>query len=154
MDNRTLKERFNEKWMPEPTTGCWLWMGDHFRDGYGKIRAYDKTSRAHRVSYRIHLGEIPPGMCVCHKCDTPSCVNPDHLFLGTHKDNAHDRDAKGRAHRPRGEECGWSKLNVAKVLQIRDMYSRGFKQRQIAEIFDIYRGHVSSIVTKKRWAHI
>lgn len=89
--------------MPEPNSGCWLWLGTVNAKGYGGIfnSAYPTEQKAHRVSYRAFVGDIPAGLLVCHSCDVPSCVNPAHLWLGTDADNAHDRDAKGR-HRPRG----------------------------------------------------
>ncbi len=87
---------FNEKWMPEPNSGCWLWTAYVDRDGYGNITINRKPTPAHRASWELFKGTIPKGLLVCHKCDTPACVNPDHLFLGTHKDNIRDSFAKGR----------------------------------------------------------
>lgn len=79
-----------------PFSTCWYWMGQVDRDGYGKVRFNGKYPTAHRASYEMHIGPISPGLCVCHSCDEPSCVNPDHLWLGTVADNARDREAKGR----------------------------------------------------------
>lgn len=79
----------------DKTDYCWNWVGSK-RRGYGRFMFRDKIIGTHRISYIIHKGEIPKGMLICHKCDNPSCVNPDHLFLGTHKDNAHDCVIKGR----------------------------------------------------------
>lgn len=92
---RPLDQRF---WaMVEKTETCWLWLGGAI-DGYGTITEEGRTVRAHRVSYKLHVGPIPTGLFVLHHCDVPSCVNPDHLFLGTHSDNMKDRQMKGRAH--------------------------------------------------------
>jgi hypothetical protein len=100
---KTLRERFEERYVPEPNSGCWLWTGGCNESGYGMIceaqgraGANNRPRRAHRVSYEMHLGAIPDGMMVCHKCDVPSCVNPCHLFCGTGFDNARDMAAKGR----------------------------------------------------------
>lgn len=80
-----------------PESGCWLWLGGWDNDGYGKINKNGKTvAYAHRFFYQIHKGEIPDGKLVLHKCDSPACCNPDHLFLGTHADNALDKCRKGR----------------------------------------------------------
>ena len=75
---------------------CWLWIGGHYNHGYGKFWNGDRYEGAHRASYRIFVGPIPPDMLVCHTCDNPSCVNPDHLFVGTMKDNMQDSLTKGR----------------------------------------------------------
>lgn len=88
--------RFHAKYVPEPNTGCWLWEGATIRSGYGRHNINGVQMGAHRASWIIHNGDIPDGMHVCHKCDTPPCVNPDHLFLGTHADNMRDMQAKER----------------------------------------------------------
>jgi hypothetical protein len=80
---------------PDPNSGCWLWDLALFRNGYGAVSRRSERL-AHRMSYRAFRGEIPDGMFVCHRCDTRSCVNPAHLFLGTHSDNMRDMSAKGR----------------------------------------------------------
>lgn len=92
--------------MPEPNTGCWLWMGTTCPLGYGHVRLSRaerkvRSNLAHRIAYERAFGPIPAGLKCCHRCDVPSCVNPDHLFLGTQKDNLRDMFAKGRA-RPAG----------------------------------------------------
>lgn len=98
----TLRDRFDDKWTPEPNTGCWLWLAAGGRGGYGVIKLphSKKNSSAHRVAFELYVGPVPPGMCVLHRCDTRACVNPAHLFLGTYEDNAHDMIRKGRAIRP------------------------------------------------------
>lgn len=77
-------------------SGCWIWMKGISNDGYPVISAPDKTRRAHRVSYEVFNGSFDKSLMVCHRCDVPSCVNPDHLFLGTNGDNMRDAVAKGR----------------------------------------------------------
>ena len=98
-----VRLRFSAKWMPEPNTGCWLWLGAASDGmGYGTIGEVlpdgsRKSHHVHRLSYEIHVGPIPAGMEILHRCDTPLCVNPDHLSVGTHTDNMRDCVAKGRA---------------------------------------------------------
>lgn len=99
----TLAERFEGKYMPVPEAGCWIWMACLDGAGYGRIGVGSKRDgtkralQASRASWMIHRGPIPKGLHVCHTCDVPACVNPDHLFLGTNKDNADDMVRKGRA---------------------------------------------------------
>ena len=95
----SMRERFMRHVSPEPNTGCWLWEVSCRPNGYGQF-APDGSGRpvhAHRAAYELLVGTIPEGMQVCHRCDVRSCVNPDHLFLGTQKDNVDDMRAKGRA---------------------------------------------------------
>lgn len=81
----------------QKSDGCWLWLGTKSADGYGSIRHAGKMRKAHRVAYELMRGVIPDGGQICHHCDNPACVNPDHLFVGTNRDNMIDRQRKGRS---------------------------------------------------------
>lgn len=95
-----LIDRFEAKVERCPMSGCWLWTDAPNGSGYGRIFTGGRDVMAHRVSYEMHCGSIPDGLQVLHRCDTPACVNPAHLFLGTHDDNMADMKRKGRGRRP------------------------------------------------------
>jgi len=91
-----IKDRFVSSYEVDQETGCWLWVRMRTPNGYGRFHCRNRKWRAHRAAYTIFVGDIPPGMCICHHCDTPLCVNPAHLFVGTQRDNVHDMIRKGR----------------------------------------------------------
>ena len=145
--------------------GCWEWQGGGTPAGYGITTVNKRTTYMHRLSWEIHRGPIPSGMCVCHRCDNPSCVRPDHLFLGTAKDNCLDRKRKGRnapgeATRHRGEHHGMAKLSASDVAEIRSAYSalpRNQRVRRgslsaLAHRFSISTTHVRHIVKGMSWS--
>lgn len=145
-----LHERFNSRWMPEPFSGCWIWTCETG----GKMQYGSFQGRvAHRVSWEIHNGVIPKGICVCHHCDTPLCVNPNHLFLGTIADNNRDMAAKGRVKHVgiKGEQSNFAKLTEAEVLSIRAACGT---QREIAKQFRTSKSNVHDIRSRRNWRHI
>ncbi len=148
----SFQRRLEEKFIPEPNTGCWLWISSLSKeDGYGAVYIEGVKYKAHRVMYEMHRGNIPTGLQVCHKCDVPSCVNPDHLFLGTHLENMADRDRKGRRRPPKGTTNGFAKLNDDTIRAIRA--AKG-TQMEIAAAFGTDQTNVSLILRRKRWAHV
>lgn len=130
-------------------------MGHVNDDGYGDLQESGgkKKIKAHRASYSIHRGSIPDGFEVCHVCDVRCCINPDHLFLGTHQDNINDMTAKDR--HPKGEVVGRSKVTEADVLAIRAIYAiGGTTQRELGERFGLHNSVISKIINRKNWQHI
>lgn len=126
-NTRPAIDRFMEKVMPVPEAGCWLWIGAARPTGYGNFFLGNNVHMsAHRAALVLHGRDIPQGMSVLHKCDTPQCVNPDHLFVGTVQDNHDDMRAKGRGvyNPPSGEANGHSKLTTAVVRMIRSSDER------------------------------
>lgn len=143
-----LRNRFEERYIPDPNTGCWLWIGSSNKAGYGQMSFKGKLVGAHRVSWELRRGPIPERLCVCHKCDTPACVNPAHLFLGTRQDNTDDRSIKGRKSGASGESHGHSKLTAAQVIEIFNDPRSG---RAIAKSYGLYPSAISKIKNKLAW---
>lgn len=162
-----MKMRFMAK-VAVQENGCWMWQGAKDRKGYGVFsvggRQYDADGKrqnsmkaAHRVSYELFNGGIPDGLFVLHKCDTPGCVNPEHLFLGTNLDNVRDMDAKGRrVNAPKhGSDHANSVLNEKQVMEIMKMLeSRSPTQRKIAEMYGVSNSTINHIKTGRLWGHL
>ena len=148
-----LVERFNAKWQTADN-GCWLWTASLAGKGYGqlKIPGERKQVYAHRLAWLIHRGPIPDGKEVCHDCDTPRCVNPDHLFVGTRRDNQQDMKAKGR--HLYGERNAMAKLTNKKVREIRRLNGARLSQRQIAKIFGVSPMTIGRVIRGERWANV
>jgi len=153
MTRKSLQERFDEKYIPVTESGCWLWTGatGGIGEGYGKIWVNGGLSSAHRISYELHIGPIPDGLCCLHKCDVSFCVNPSHLFLGTNADNSMDMSKKGRCADTRGELNGSAKLTDAEVISIR---SDQRSERVIARDYEISSRSIGGIKRRERWSHL
>ncbi len=145
-------ERFWDKVMKDPNSGCWLWTGSLGGHGYGQIAKDGRPQTTHRVSYEIACGEIPAGKWVLHKCDIRSCVNPDHLFLGTASDNNWDKVSKGRSNSVRGERAGRAKLTEEDVRTIRGL--KWMNASEIGRLYGIASGNISCILRRKSWKHV
>ncbi len=157
-------------WSNVRTVGtCWEWQGELGPYlPYGRFSFSKKKYSSHRVSWEMLNGSIPSGMLVCHKCDNPKCVRPDHLFLGTHSDNSRDMTSKGRAwaqqpqHRAklfgrrvaRGEQCGQSVLTDSAVMEIRKRLSAGERQAPLAREFGISTGLIHLVAKGVIWRHV
>ena len=139
-------------YQPVPEAGCWLWNGAAGNHGYGVVslgRVGLKES-AHRFFYQLHKGPIAPGLCVCHKCDTPGCVNPDHLFLGTNADNMADRRAKGRYN---GTWNSRAMLTDAQIREIRATPSN-VSNKELAARYGVRRRTIWDIRSSRTWPHL
>jgi hypothetical protein len=131
---------------------CWNWLGSFDKDGYGQIRDGIRKiqDRGHKFSYRLHFGEIPQGMCVCHTCDNRACTNPNHLFIGTHKDNIQDKMNKNR--QAKGEMQGHHKLTNEQIDSIRSRMNENYKE--LCQEFNVVPSTIYRIWRKDSWKHI
>ncbi len=147
--------RFNKNVFPEPNTGCWLWGGATNADGYPNFPwRPGNISLGHRFSYLIYKGEFDRSLFVCHSCDNPSCVNPDHLFLGTVTDNNADRDRKGRFNPLNGSKNGMAKPDEEKVREIKALIELGVSFRKIGKMYGIDHAIPHRIKDGKAWKHV
>jgi hypothetical protein len=144
---KSVLDRLMEKVSPEPNTGCWLWVGCADKDGYGFIRVDGKNIKTHRASIELHSGvKLVPGQLVCHRCDTPSCVNPDHLYVGNNARNQQDAAVRRRGAR--------IKLSVDDVLAIRRRRANGERPVDLAREYGVNETSITNIANRKKWAHI
>lgn len=135
-----LRERFCGSYSPEPNTGCWLWTKAVDNAGYGRCQSIgaNAVTAAHRLSFILFKGPIADGHYICHKCDTPACVNPDHLFMGTQQDNVNDMMAKGRNRPARGTSHPFSKLSDDEVARMRNIHAAGgVSIRRLGRMFGV-----------------
>ena len=150
----TVLDRFEAQFSRVSESGCWVWTGSNKSQfGYGAFKIGNRASKveyAHRAAWSLYVGEIPKGMCVCHSCDVSSCVNPDHLFLGTAKDNSDDKVRKGRA--AIGDMLPITKLTKADAIAILSMKDK--PKKVLAEMFNISRQSVSDIIHGRTWKHV
>lgn len=134
------------------SSGCWNWLLQLDKAGYGCATYRQKPMRSHQLSWTVFKGKIPNKMFVCHSCDNRQCCNPDHLFLGTHRHNTDDMVSKGR--QAKGEKKPNTTLTDENVLEIRRLYTVGLTQVEIGKLFSIRQSKVSLIVRRQAWKHI
>jgi hypothetical protein len=181
-DPGDLAARFRAKVSSRPALGCWLWQGKLSTSGYGQLSVEGGRRGAHRISWVLAHGPIPNGLHVLHRCDTPPCVNPEHLFLGTHADNMHDCALKGRTaagnrngtrthpeslrrgdehgmrrhpdRAPRGSRNGQARITEEDVRQLRGQQALGATMAALAIAFGISPRQIRDILRRVAWGHV
>lgn len=157
---QTAEAKFLSQRIATSKETCWNWNGTLHKDGYGVFytptRSGDKkTLLAHRFAWELVNGNIPAGLCICHKCDNPRCVNTNHLFVGTQLDNIADMVAKGRGRHLAGVEIAMSKLNDEKVRQMRAIRTAESTTLSVlADRFGVTKATVSKAINLQTWKHV
>ena len=152
----STQERFWAKVDQRGPNDCWEWTASGLKSGYGSFGVNGKMELAHRVAWTLANGEIPDGLCVCHSCDNPPCVNAAHLFLGTQADNLADMRAKGRQgyYGLPGEKHPKAKLTERDVRFIRHWLSKGYTEQSTADAFGVCRKSICHNKTGSTWSHV
>lgn len=132
--------------------GCWIWQLSCFHDGYGQSSLLGKKMRAHRLSYFLFTGVDPKELYVCHHCDNPKCINPDHMFLGTYEENM--QDCRNKKRFIKGEKQGRSKLKEFQIKEIKSLLDEGVYQKDIAKLYEVTSSNISCINRKVSWRHL
>lgn len=147
---RPVLERFMEK-VGKQQNGCWEWLGSR-TEGYAVLAVRDRMVRASRLAMVLFGKTLPKELDACHHCDNPGCVNPEHLFAGTQKDNAMDSAKKKRT--AWGEKNGMSKLTEVQVVEIRKRAAAGERGIDLAREFDVWQAAITRIVKRTRWGQL
>jgi hypothetical protein len=136
---KSIKDSFDSKWIAKES-GCWEWQGKLDCYGYGVFKVGDKSYKAHRYSYELYKDSFDKSLHVLHRCDNPRCVNPDHLFLGTNRDNIQDKVNKGRSKITNCRLTNAEKVNILRLLEVKS-------KKEVAEIFNV---HISTVSRLKK----
>lgn len=151
----SIKAKLEAYSIPEPNSGCWLWLGTTIAFGYGRIWIDGIPKLAHRLAYEEYIRPIPDGLLVLHRCDTPLCINPNHLKLGTYQDNSDDVVQRGRHNSGLGETARAAKITNEIVIAIAsDLLKPGLTHAGIGENHGISGSLISAINSGRRWSHI
>lgn len=146
----SIKDRFFSRFKIDNNSGCWNWIAHRDKDGYGVLPGDKKNIRAHRYSYQYHYNVNIDGLIICHKCDNPGCVNPDHLFSGLAKDNVNDMIIKGRDMMI-GERNNKSKLTNEDIIEIRNSKLTAL---ELSFNYKVSKSSILRILSRKSWKHV
>lgn len=148
----SVGDRLKAHGWEEDENGCWNWTGVITPFGYGHMSVGNKQQRVHRLAYKAWVGDIPDGLVVRHKCDNRKCFNPNHLELGTHKDNIQDAIDRGRWRTPKGIQHGMVKLTEQEVLDIRA--DTCHTRKQLAQVYGVTAASIGNIKAGRTWKHL
>ena len=155
---KSTHERFESLYTIIPGFDCWIWIGsmggNRRGKGHGRFFVENKQMKAHRYSFEHYRGEIPKEMLVLHKCGIPQCVNPDHLYLGNHKDNSRDSIKAGTQHKPIGEKNGNLKITEEIAQEILNLKGQRGQAKALAEKYQVSVWTVYEIWKGRRWKHL
>jgi len=154
---QTLKDKLEFYSVPEPNSGCWLWIGSKLNKGHGCLKVGDKTMLAHRASWEVHKGAIPNGLWVLHLCNNACCINPSHLTLGTHQENMAYMVTSGRSRQigKNGSANHHAKLTEENVRYIRKSLKEKTKtRRQLSNEFEVTYQLIRHIEMRRGWSHL
>ena len=155
MKSQVLQKRFESKVTYVPFCGCHLWSASVNNFGYGKFGIYPKWVLAHRYAWELENGPIPEGKCVLHHCDTPSCVNSKHMYIGDKRDNAQDREKRNRSNHPTALKHHKTKLMPSQVHEIRDLFDTGkYSFYKLGKIYGIDGKSVANIIDRRVWTSV
>ena len=132
-------------------SGCWLWTGMKTINGYGRLKYLGRPASAHRFSYKTFKGEIPCGRLVCHKCDVRLCVNPDHLFLGSHKENMNDMVLKKRSAVAKNCKAKLKPCHVKEILRQKKQYYKYYSASELASVYRVSRSTIHRVLSGESW---
>ncbi len=153
-----IRKRFESKIEKNPVTGCWIWKGCGSHQSYGKFRIGGRKGRmwyAHRAAWLIYHKEDPAERSVCHSCDVKHCVNPEHLFLGSQKDNMRDASAKGLLKQPQGQDSVNAKLTNRQVREMRKKHKdKEIPLRLLAKEYEISKSQAWNIISGSQWKEV
>ncbi len=149
--NSSAQFRLEALSMPEPNSGCWIWMRTINTAGYAHLTYLGKSHRGHRLSWKIYKGQIPIGMYVLHHCDNRACINPDHLFLGTAADNMVDMIKKNRQRHDRGELASRAILTEQDVLEIR---ASTLSMKELVRKYGVHRNTIDAVRLRQSWKYL
>jgi hypothetical protein len=144
--NRRIKENIiiNEN-------NCWIWQKSKYKNGYARISFMGKYHLLHRLSYVLYKGNIEPKNVVCHSCDVRNCVNPDHLWTGTYKENSQDMVKKGRIKNQFGEKNSRHRMTNEKIIEFKKLRENGYSLKKLAKLYNIGYGTAQAISSGRTW---